>query len=155
VKPSAESIQKLLEVTQAKSIVDAIPQQMDAYFTSALNKFVDGQPLSAEQQQQIDQQRQKLAAMMKDAFDWEAMQSLYLEVYGKTFTQSEVDSMISFYSSPAGHAVVVKMPLAMKNTMAAVQQRMQAFVPKIQQMAKDAATEIKAPKASAPKDKSG
>ncbi len=155
VKPTEDSIRQLLVVMQAKAIVDAIPKQMDGYFTSILNQSMDGKPVSAEQQQSIDKMRQKLSDMMKENFNWEAMEAIYLEVYGKTFSQSEIDSMISFYSSPAGRAVVVKLPLAMQNTMAVMQQRMQAIMPKIQQMAKDTAAEIKAPQGASPKAKTG
>jgi hypothetical protein len=155
VKPTDQSIHQLLGVMQAKALVEAIPQQMDAYFTSTLNQILEGKPISAEQQQAIDKMRQKLNDMMKENFNWESMEAIYLEVYRKTFSQSEIDSMINFYSSPAGHAVVVKLPLAMQNAMAVVQQRMQTLIPKIQQMAKDTAEEIKAPQEGAPKAKTG
>jgi len=154
-KPTAESIRQLLDVLQARAMVDALPKQMDAYFNSFLSKFVEGQSLSAEQQKAIEKQRQKLADMMQEVFNWPAMESIYQEVYGKTFSQSEIDSMIAYYSSPAGHAVVVKLPLAMQNSMAVMQQRMQALIPTIQQMAKDTAAQIKAPPAATAKDKSG
>ena len=155
VKPTAESINQLLEVMQAKALVDAIPQQMDAYYTSFLTKLTEGKPISAEQQQAIDRMRQKVRDMMHEEFSWESMESIYQEVYAKTFSQSEIDSMISFYGSPAGRAVVVKLPLAMQNTMAVMQQRMQAVLPKIQQMAKDTAAEIKASRDGSPKAKTG
>jgi len=93
--------------------------------------------------------------MMKESLNWESLEPGYLEVYGKTFSQSEIDSMISFYSSPAGHAVILKLPLAMQNTMAMVQQRMQALIPRIQQMAKDAAAEMKASQEGSAKSKTG
>ena len=155
VKPTEESIRQLLGIMQAKAMVEAIPQQLDAYYTSTLNKLLEGKPVSAEQQQAIDKMRQKLNDMMKENFNWDSMEAIYLQVYGKTFSQSEVDSMISFYSSPAGHAVVVKLPLAMQNAMAIMQQRMQALIPKIQQMAKDTAAEVKAPQEGSPKAKTG
>ncbi len=154
-RPTDESIRQLLEVMEIKTMLDAIPGQMDAYFTSILNKDMAGRPISAEQQESIDKMRQKSADMIKEVFNWKSMEAVYLEVYGKTFSQSEIDSMITFYSSPAGHAVVVKLPLAMQNTMSVMQKRMQDLMPKIQQMAKDTAAEIKAPQAGIPKPKTG
>ena len=50
--------------------------------------------------------------------------------------------MIAFYSSPAGQAVVAKLPLVAQNTMAAMQQQMKSLMPQAQQIAKDTATEI-------------
>jgi hypothetical protein len=155
VKPTDESILQLLEVMHVKTLVDALPQQMDAYYTSFLNKLIEGNQVSAEQQQAIDRTRQNLGAMIRENLNWESMQPIYLEIYGKTFAQSEIDSMIGFYSSPAGRAVVVKMPLVMQNTFAVMQQRMQALMPRIQQMAKDTAAEIKNTKAAAAKPSTG
>jgi hypothetical protein len=43
----------------------------------------------------------------------------------------------------------------MQNTMSVMQKRMQDLMPKIQQMAKDTAAEIKAPQAGIPKPKTG
>ena len=154
-KPTEESLHRLLALTEAKAMTEAVPAQMDAYFSSMLNKLLEGKPISAEQQQTIDNMRQKLNDMMKESLNWESLEPGYLEVYGKTFSQSEIDSMISFYSSPAGHAVILKLPLAMQNTMAMVQQRMQALIPRIQQMAKDAAAEMKASQEGSAKSKTG
>jgi hypothetical protein len=140
---------------EVKAMVEAIPRQMDAYFTAFLNKDMQGTPISAEQQEAIAKMRQKSTDMIKEVLNWQSMEALYLEVYGKTFSQSEIDSMIAFYSSPAGHAVVVKLPLAMQNTMTIMQKRMQELIPKIQQMAKDTAAEIKAPQAATAKPKTG
>ena len=154
-RPTDASIRQLLEVMQAKTLVDAIPKQMDAYFTATLNRFAEGKQMSAEQQQAIDRKREDLNALMKENFNWESMQSIYLEVYGKTFSQAEIDSMIAFYSSPAGRAVVVKLPLAMQNTLTIMQQRMQTLMPKIQEMAKDTAAQIKSPPPAPTKPDSG
>ena len=51
--------------------------------------------------------------------------------------------------------MILKLPLAMQNTMAMVQQRMQALIPRIQQMAKDAAAEMKASQEGSAKSKTG
>ncbi len=155
VKPTQESLHQLLEITGAKASTEAISQQVDAYYTSFVSKLLEGKSVSAEQQQTIDKMRQKISDMMKETFTWESMEPAYLEIYGKSFSQAEIDSMISFYGSPAGHAVVVKLPLVMQNTMGVMQQRMQALMPKIQQMAKDAAAEIKASQDGSAKPKTG
>ena len=52
--------------------------------------------------------------------------------------------MIGFYSSPTGQAVIAKLPQATKSSMAEIQSRVQQMMPKLQQMAKDAAEQVKA-----------
>ena len=78
-----------------------------------------------------------------------------MKVYAETFTQSEIDAMTFFYSSPAGHAVMVKLPLVAKNSMAAMQEQMKSLVPQLQQMAKETAEQVKAQDAGTAKRKAG
>jgi len=144
VRPSEASIRRLLEVTQAHKLIDGMSQQVDAMFAGMLQKQFEGRDLSAQQRAAIDKMRGRLADLMKENFSWDSMEAIYLEVYQKSFSQSEVDDMIKFYRTPAGQAVVLKLPVVMKNTMAILQQRMQALTPKIQQMAADTAAEVKA-----------
>ena len=88
--------------------------------------------------------------MIKDLLRWDSMESLYLKVYGDTFSQQEIDGMTAFYASPAGQAVIAKMPLAVKSSMSEMQERVRGMIPKIQQMAKETADQVKsaAPKTS-------
>jgi hypothetical protein len=152
--PSEVSVRQLLEIMQARKMVERMNEKVDAIFTSTMKNMLQGKTLTPEQQQGVDDARTRMADMMKEAFNWEALEPMYLEVYSKTFSQSEVDSMTVFYSSPAGQAVVAKLPLAMENSMAFMQQRMLTLLPKIQQVAKDTAEQIRAQHAPASKSAS-
>jgi hypothetical protein len=64
--------------------------------------------------------------------------------------------MVAFYSSPTGHAVIEKLPLAMQNSMRAMQEQVtKTLLPKLQQMAQDTAAQIKAQNAAAGKANPG
>jgi hypothetical protein len=151
-KPSPESIRNLLELMQAKKILQAMTEQLDSSYDGMLNKQLEGQDLTPEQQKNIAVRRKAAMDMVHDLLSWQSMESLYLKVYSDTFTQSEIDGMAAFYASPAGQAVISKMPLAAKNTMAEMQLRMREMIPKLQQMAKETADQIKA---QGPAKKSG
>jgi uncharacterized protein len=140
-KPTEQSIRHLLEVMQARKVVEAMPQQLDGYFSAIMNKSLEGKTVSPQVQQGMDTMRAKLMDLIKENFSWESMQGIYLEIYSKTFTQAEVDGMIKFYGSPVGHAVAVKLPIAMQNSMTVMQQRMQTLIPKIQEMVKETAAQ--------------
>ena len=151
-RPSEESVRHLLEVMQAQKIVQTLSEQMDGMFDSMVKKQLEGQDVTPEQRQAIEARRKAASDMVKELLSWDSMESLYLKVYEDTFTQEEIDGMVAFYSSPAGRAVIAKMPLAAKNSLSEMQQRMQQMIPKLQQMAKEAA---EAAKAQAPAKKSG
>jgi hypothetical protein len=143
-KPTEDSIRQLLEITQAKKILKAASDQLDTMFDGMVKKQLDGENVTPEQSQAIEERRKAAAGMVKELLSWDSMEQLYLKVYEETFTQAEVDGMIAFYSSSTGQAVISKLPLATRNTMSEMQQRMQQMIPKLQQMAKQTAEEVKA-----------
>ena len=152
-KPSEESLRRLLELTQAKKVLQTVSEQMDATFASMVKKQLgDQEGLTPEQQKSIETRRKMAADMIAKLLSWDSMEALYLKVYGETFTQSEIDGMLEFYATSAGQAVIAKLPLVVKNTMTEMQQRVQQMMPKLQQMAKEAAEEVKA---QGPAKKSG
>lgn len=144
-RPSEASVRHLLDIMQVRQIVQTMSAQMDTMFDNMLSKQLEGQNITPEQQKQIDARRNAARDMVKGLLSWDSMESLYLKVYGDTFSQQEIDGMTAFYSSPAGQAVIAKMPLAVKNSMAEMQQRVRDMIPRIQQMAKDAADQVKSP----------
>lgn len=145
-RASDESLHRLLEVQQARKIVETMSGQMDAVFTGTLNQMLAGEHLNAKQQEVVNKSRIKMRDLFKEVMNWEVMEPLYMKVYADTFTQKEIDGMTAFYASPVGHAVIQKMPLVMAGSMAEMQKRMGTLVPRIQQIAKDTAQEIKAQK---------
>jgi len=152
---SDASIRQLLEVMHARKLVDALPQQMDTMMSGMLHKMLQGQSISPSQQHAIDEMISKMTALMREEFNWDQMEPLYLKVYRESFSEAEVRSIIGFYSTPAGQAVVTKLPLVTQNVMNAMQERMAAMMPKIQQMAADMAQQIKQENAAAAKGKGG
>jgi hypothetical protein len=99
--------------------------------------------------------RAKVMALLKEEIDWTVLEPIYIKLYTDTFSQSEIDGLVAFYSSPSGRAVVQKLPLVMQNVMSLMQQRMARLMPKIQQMAQETAAQIKAQGAADGKGKSG
>ena len=143
-RASEESLHHLLDVMQSRKIVETLSQQVDSMYTGLVNKMLEGKTLTDEQRQAIRQRREEALGLFKQLLSWDSMETLYLKVYGDTFTQAEIDSMTAFYSSPTGQAVITKLPQAMKVSMAEMQNRMSTILPKIQQMAKETAEQIKA-----------
>ena len=152
-RPSEESVQRLLDVIQAKKVLQTVSDQMDANYAAMVKRELGGpQNLTPEQQNSIDTRRKAATDMIRKLLSWDSMDALYLKVYQETFSQTEIDGMLEFYSTPAGQAVIAKLPLAAKNTMSEMQQRVQQMMPKLQEMAKETAEQVKA---QGPAKKSG
>jgi hypothetical protein len=97
-------------------------------------------------QKDIDRRQAEVAGFMKELLDWNKLEPMYVRIYQKTFSQQEVDGMIAFYNTPAGQAVVTKMPAVMQNTMDEMLQMMTPVMQKMQRMQQDVVAEMKAEK---------
>jgi uncharacterized protein len=142
--PSETSIKQLLEAAQAHKLIDSVMAQMDGLMTQAILQATQGQEIPPKVQKEIDKQQAEVVGLMKELLDWKKLEPMYVRIYQKSFSQQEVDGMIAFYKTPAGQAVIAKMPAVMQNTMDEMQQMMGPVMQKVQHMQQDVAAEMKA-----------
>jgi hypothetical protein len=141
--PSEASIKQLLEVAQAHKLIDSVMAQMDGLMTQTIAQATQGKEIPAKVQKDIDKRQAEVVGLMKELLDWSKLEPMYVRIYQKTFTQQEVDGMIAFYKTPAGQAVISKMPAAMQKTMDEVQQMLGPVMQKMQRMQQDVVAEMK------------
>ncbi len=146
VPASEASIKELLVVTDVRKLVEGMFTQVDGMMKASMKQALGKSAPSAEEQKMTDKVCAKTALMMKEELDWDKLEPLYLSIYQKTFTQEEVNGLLAFYKSPAGVALVKKMPLVMQYTMAAMQERMGPLMQKTQKLVAEAVAEIEAEK---------
>lgn len=143
--PASEAtVREFLAVTKAKDVLDSVWGQIDQSMDMGIKAALNGQAVTPEQQKIIDGMRSKIVAIFKDELAWDKLEPVFLEVYEKSFTQKELEPIIAFYKTPAGQAMVAKMPVVMQNTNAAMVGRIQAMMPRIQQMERDMMADLKA-----------
>lgn len=140
--PSDASVEQLLKLTKADKLTDTVFKQMDGMMKAAMRQATKGQPLNAEQQAIVNQQQTDMIAIMKDELSWSKIKGMYVQVYRDTFSQEEINGLITFYKSPTGQAFVDKQPELIKRTMAIMQQRMTPMIERIQKMEKETAAEL-------------
>lgn len=142
--PSKASVAKLLDVMNAKKTLDAAHDQMEASMKAAMNQALAGEEITPAVQKDIDEMQDKTVAVLKDNMSWADMQPLLVNVYQQTFSQSEINSMLTFYSSADGQAVIKKMPAVISNSMQMMQQRMPIIMPKLKKIQKEFMEKVKA-----------
>jgi hypothetical protein len=142
--PSEASIKHLLELAQAQKLIDSVMTQMDELMKQTVHQATQGREIPPKVQKDIDKRQAEVAGMMKELLDWKKIEPMYVRIYQKTFSQPEVDGMLAFYKTPAGQAVVAKMPGALQNTMNEIQQMMGPVLQKMQRMQQEIAAEMKA-----------
>jgi uncharacterized protein len=144
--PSDASIKQLLEVVQARKLVEAMTGQMDGMMKQAMQQATQGEKVPPRVQQDIEKRQAEMMAAAKEVLDWNKLEPVYVRVYQKSFTQQEVDGLIAFYKTPAGQALVNKMPVVMQNTVNETQQLMQPLVQRLRKMQQEVIAEVQAEK---------
>lgn len=142
--PTEQSVRELLSLMQASNMMNTAMTQMDATIRPMMQKALAGQQLSEREQQIVDDAHARIQALLREQLRWDNFEPMMISVYQKTFTQKEVEGMKAFYRTPTGQSVIAKMPMVMQQTMQTMQGRMADTIPKIQEIQKDLAAQLKA-----------
>ena len=142
--PSEDAIKQLLEVTQARQMVDTMNSQMQNMLKNSMQAATQGQKVTPQIQKEIDQIEQEMNSELKDVLTWSKLESMYIRVYQKSFTAQEIDGLIAFYKTPTGQALLTKMPVVLQNTLNEMQQRMAPMMQRMRQDQQAVSAEIKA-----------
>lgn len=135
--PSDSSLKELFDITNTKAMTEQMFAQTDSFIKPALDAALQGQEVTPEVRKSIDEAGKKMFVLMQQEMGWDKLEPEYIELYKKSFSQSDVDGIIQFYKSPAGQSVIQKMPVVMQNCMALMQTHMVAIMPKIQEIIQD------------------
>lgn len=142
--PASEgSVRQLLAVSQAQKLMDGMGAQFDDLMNNAIQQALNGKAPTAKQQQAITKMKNRMVALMQGELAWEKVEPMYIRLYMESFSEEEVAGMVSFYKTPAGQAVINKMPLLMQKTMVEVQAMISGAVPKMQKIQEDFLAEMK------------
>ena len=145
--PSEASIKQLLEVTQAKKMVDTMNGQMNTMMENAMHAATQGQNVTPKIQKEIDDLEQQTASEVRGVLNWNKLEAMYIRVYQKSFTAEEVDGLVVFYKTQVGQALLTKMPVVIQNTTAEVQQMVIPMMQRMQQKHQQIVSELQAEKA--------
>jgi uncharacterized protein len=133
-EPTKEAkIDRILALTKAESLTDQVFAQMKTLMASMMPP--DATEKQRARAQELDA---KLLDLVKSRMGWDKMRPEYVRMYSETFSDGEIDGMLTFYQSPAGRAMLEKMPLLISKSMALAQSRMAGITQEIQRLVEEA-----------------
>jgi hypothetical protein len=146
VPPTEDSVRHLLDLLQTHRVLDDAMNSMDDFMQKSMEQArqTQGPALNAKQQQIIDQFRTDMVSAIKDELAWSKIEPEIVSVYVKTFSQKEINDMITFYSSPSGQSVANKLPLVSRQMTTDIHERMLPLIQKMKQAQSDMMTRLKA-----------
>ena len=110
-------------------MMDTMLQQM-----SAMKNQLGGSTVKPEDQAKLDEFQQKAMELIKSQMGWKALEPDYVDIYAKTFTDEQLDAILVFYKSPAGIALVDKLPTLTAEGSQLAQAKMIALQPQLRQL---------------------
>ena len=142
--PTTESIEKLLDVMQAESMIDSIKPQIDNMMKASMQQALQGRTMSPDERKVLENFRAKSTAVVQKELTMAKLKPLYIDIYAKNFNQEEIDGLIAFYSSPTGKAFVAKMPAVMQSIMLEMPRRLNPMMQEIEKAAEEMKKELEA-----------
>ena len=126
-------IERILALTNADAMIGRIFDQIKTMTASQMPS--DATP---EQRAKAQEMQNKVMDLIKARMSWERLRPQYAKLYDETFTESEIDGILAFYDSPAGRAMLEKMPVLMQKSMSLAQTQMADLLPEIERLTREA-----------------
>lgn len=123
-----------------QQMLDGVMKQV-----SAMSQQMGTGKAPPEIQAKLDDFQKRVMDLVTAQVSWEKLEPQYTELYAQTYTEQEVDDILTFYRSPSGEAMIAKTPELLQKSMAMGQERMQAVMPQLMQMVQDFAKEVAPP----------
>jgi hypothetical protein len=122
-------IEEMFRITK----VDQMQNQMMEQMKGVLGNIFDQPGTPAEVKDARKELEDEVFAIIKKRVSWEKMKPEFVKVYADTLTEPELDSILAFYRTPGGMALLEKMPTLLKKGMEIGQAQMKDVIPEIQQ----------------------
>jgi len=126
-------IERILALTNADATMDQVLNQM-----KAMTPSITPAGSTPEQRARAQEVQNKVLDLVKARMSWDTMRPQYVKVYDEIFSDEEINGIFAFYQSPAGRAMLDKMPLLLSKVMALAQTQMTDLMPEILRITKEA-----------------
>lgn len=125
---------EMLKVTNSEQMMVQMVDSMQKMQTEQLAKIV----LPPEARASAAEVQRQTVAMVQRMLNWETLKPRFIELYAATYTEPELDGILAFYKSPAGRAMLDRMPQLMEGAMKISQDAVNALVPEMNKIIEEA-----------------
>ena len=90
----------------------------------------------------------RMTALLTEKLSWDKIKPAMTKLYADNFTEEELAASLAFYKTPAGQAMLTKLPKVMGQSMTVVQQQMGDLTPEIRRIVGEVMAKYPTSKAS-------
>jgi len=125
--------QEMLTLMHLDRVMDQVMNNMMQQM-STMSKQLGGNTVKPEDQAKLDEFQKKAFDLIQSQMGWKALEPDYVDIYAKNFTDEQLDAILVFYKSPAGVALVEKLPTLTAEGSQLAQAKMTALQPQLRQL---------------------
>ena len=122
-------IEELFKITKVDRLQDQIMDQMKI----ALGNMFDQPGMPAEVKANRKELEDEVWDIIKKRVSFEKMKGEFIKAYSDNLSEAELDSILAFYKTPGGIALLEKLPVLMKRGMEIGQAQMKDVGPELKQ----------------------
>lgn len=127
---------ELMALLKTERMVVQVADSIRKQVTDA-GTHVVGPDASPERKAKLDDFEKQSSKDIDDQLSWKVMEDPFTDIYVKTFTEEELDSIIAFYKSPGGIALLQKMPTVNEELSRYGQSKVAVLQPELKQLFTD------------------
>lgn len=132
-------IDQMLVLMHADRLVEQVTQQVQPMMAAQIKNL----NLPDDARPAVDEMQKKITDLISAKLNWEKMKPIYVKIYSETLTEEEITGAVDFYKTPAGQALLNKMPLLMQKSMTVMQDMLGEMIPEFAKMGEDLAKKYK------------
>jgi len=124
-------IGRLLDAMNADATINQLFEQIKSMTVAQMPAATPEQTAKAREVQD------KILDLVKSRIGWDKMRPAYIKLYDETFSEEEISGILAFYESPAGRAMLAKMPTLLTKLIEVAQAQMTDLQPEIQRIMRE------------------
>jgi hypothetical protein len=125
-------IERLLDAMNADATINQLFEQIKTMTAAQMPPGA-----TPEQTAKAREVQDKILELVKSRISWDKMRPSYIKLYSETFSEQEIGGMLAFYESPAGRAMLAKMPTLLTKLIEVAQAQMNDLQPEIQRIMRE------------------
>jgi hypothetical protein len=125
--------EQMMALLHTEEMVNRISGNITKQIADAAGKSLSTTP-SPEQQAKFDDFKKQASQVIEAQVSWKALKDGFVDVYAKAFTEEQLDTIIAFYKTPAGTALLANMPAVNEEVGKLGNARMNALQPQLKQL---------------------
>jgi hypothetical protein len=139
-------IEEVLVLTNAPAMYKQMAEQSVSGALSSVRSMLKQMDadLPKEASAMIDEFTAQTESLILERMSWEKLKPDMMAIYAEAFTEDEISGVIEFYRSPAGQALLKKMPALASKLIQFGQERADKLLPDIMARAEELVEKIKA-----------